>query len=256
MALRLFLVVAILLLPGLALATEKPLVEAAPVVPVESVSLDGPEKQSGAARHGLVFLELFTAEICPFCPQAERNFNDMIQDERIVGYSCMVDYFNGTGKRDDAARPFCKTQQDLYRRLIGTGARYTPQLIINGRREMPGRNMKDTTDAVRHARENDPPLHMLDIRAGAQDGTYDVILPTLSNGADERFVLRIVTVRRHAEGVPSYLATALEDVGVWDGKKMIWTARPAKAADGDSLIFLVQSRATGHIAAAGEVGGF
>lgn len=212
-----------------------------------------PAHAAEGQQDNLVFLELFTADICPFCPQAERNFNDMVQDTRIIGYSCMVDYFNGAGAGKGTARPFCKTQQDLYRRLIGTGARYTPQLVINGRREMPGRNMQSTTEAVRHARENDPPLHMLDIRPGTDENSYDIILPNMVADNDAaRFVLRIVTVRRHGDGVPSYLATTLEDVGVWDGRKMIWTARPLHRDAGDALIFIVQSRSTGHIVAAGE----
>jgi hypothetical protein len=221
----------------------------------------------------LVFLELFTAEICPFCPQAERNFNDIIQSEDIIGYSCLVDYFE-SGTHNPYAQPFCRTRQDYYRARIKGGSRYTPQLILNGRTEMPGQNFQNIADAIRLGREAGHVVRALEVRPGKDSGTFDIVLPAIAaeSGDDlekQPFSLNVILVQRRPapnslplgrirrDQPPFHLAVGMEEAGLWDGIPMIWTVRPPASAvndvAGDRLIAIVQNRITGVIVAAGDV---
>jgi glutaredoxin len=217
----------------------------------------------------LVFIELFTAEICPFCPQAERNFNDIIQSDQIIGYSCMVDYFE-SGTHNAYAQPFCRTQQDLYRRKIKGGSRYTPQLILNGVREMPGQNLQSVTQAIRLKRDGDQGLFLLEVQPGAESGQYDVILPDInrneeSTKTEKSYVLRMVQIQRRPppnavplgrirrDQPPHNLALALEEGGFWDGHATIWRATPERHLSADGLIIMIQDRATGAVIAVADV---
>lgn len=224
-----------------------------------------PPAGDGTAVPNYIFLELFTAETCPFCPQAERNFNDITQDPAVIGYTCMVDYFDPVGT-NPLSRPFCTEQQDLYIRMMKSGSRYTPQIVVNGTEQVGGHQLNVLLKTVQDARAEQAQPLAIDVRPGTEPGSVDSVLPALTGHADdEKFVLRLVGVQQKVEPNPSSpirarrdltttnLATALYEGGLWNGKKTIWRARPTLPAGTDRIIALVQERDTGRILAAGQM---
>jgi hypothetical protein len=212
--------------------------------------------------NGVLFLELFTAESCPFCPSAERNLSDIAENDGIIAMSCMVDYFDA-GKSSLLSRPFCRDQQDIFVHMLKSGSRYTPQLVINGASQLPGQDLQKVSAALQSVRDKGNTVQELEIRAGQAADSYDVILPTLAK-EDEKFVLRITLVKRAAdlsilkgaaqerERSPYNIATSLIEGGVWNGKETVWTVTPKKDGIGDGFIVTVQEQNTGKVVAAGE----
>lgn len=88
-------------------------------------------------------IELFTSEGCSSCPPADELLAKTIIEARadnrkIYALAFHVDYWNRLGWRDTfSTLEFTKRQQDYVSKLGLDGA-YTPQMIINGRREFVG----------------------------------------------------------------------------------------------------------------------
>lgn len=232
--------------------------KAMPAAPVEQAEMLAPPPGLGS----IVFLELFSAENCPFCPLAEQHFNDVTADQTVIGYSCMVNYFDSG--QSQTSRSFCGGQQDFYIERLVSGSRYTPQLVINGEAQLPGHDLQKLAAGIQAARQKASQPLSLDIKSGTTPGTFSVQLPVIPQGKEgQRFALRIVmlksetdvselTSKRHArDRMPHNLATAMIESGLWNGTKTIWLITPPADAEGDSFIAMVQDRDTGRILAAG-----
>ncbi len=219
-----------------------------------------------ATGKGLVFVELFSAERCPFCPQAERNMHDILSDPEILGFTCMVDYFD-TGTPGGMSQSFCTAQQDLYIRMLKSGSRYTPQMVINGRVQLPGYNVQKTAAAILAQRAESFRVQPMMIQPGTAEGVYDVVLPSLrtdSAALEEPYVLRLIMIRktpRIAQGegnrqarerMPAYVASGIIDSGFWDGNRRVWSVTPPQDMPGDAFVVVAQDRRSGAILAAGK----
>lgn len=239
--------------------------KALPAPKVEALPVEAPANPGDS--EGLVFLELYAAENCAFCPAAERNFDDIMTGKNVIGLTCMVGYFD-SGALSRISRPFCKDQQGVYARMMQTGSLYTPQLIVNGAVQVPGHNLQKVSEAIRQARILPTRPEELAIQKGETERQYDVILPAI-NPPDmvqgEKFALRILMIRRtpdpsmiesgaqKRDRTPQNVATTLIEGGFWDGRRMVWPVNiPADDGVSDAFIVLVQDRDNGHVLAAGQ----
>lgn len=232
--------------------------KAMPAAAVEAAETLAPPPGLGS----IVFLELFSAENCPFCPLAEQHFNDVASDRNtVIGYSCMVNYFDSG--QSQTSQSFCGVQQDFYIERLISGSRYTPQLIINGEAQMPGHDLQKLAAGIQAARQKSTQPRKLDIQPGA-NGTFKVQLPLIEKGAqDRRYALRLVMIKsradlselthkRHKRNLmPNNIAVAMIDGGLWNGTKTTWPVQPPVDTEGDSFIAMVQDRDTGRVIAAG-----
>lgn len=251
-----------------------PQVPAMPAAPVEAEDNTATLPPEEAAANpvpggGLVFLELYTAESCAFCPSAERIFNDILAGDNVIGMSCVVDYFD-SGAPSPLSRPFCREQQAVYSRMMRTGSLYTPQLVVNGAWQAPGHNLQKVTDAIQQARGSTSRPAELFVQEGSVPGDYDVLLPAMRpdpKQPGEKFLLRIIMLKRvpdlpplsgqnqRRERAPYHAARVLIEGGLWDGRKTVWaiTLPPESGAEAsDAFLVLVQDRDNGHVLAAGQ----
>lgn len=236
---------------------------ATPAPAAAPVFVPAPAEKAVSEPGKLAFVMLFSAERCPFCPEAERNFSDILADPAIIGFTCMVDYFD-VGLKDEISQGFCTAEQDLYINRIKGSSRYTPQMIINGRVQIPGNNLQMTAETLRAEREKARQILDLDIRpAAGKVAAFDVVLPTMPDAqpaetasGEEKYVLRLVKIQTQtvAEGErkPRNTATAIVEEGLWDGKRTIWSVHPPENTAGDAFLVLVQDRRSGEIRAAGK----
>jgi hypothetical protein len=102
-----------------------------------------------------VLVELFTSEGCSSCPPAD-SYVEFLDSQPIPGLELVVlsehvDYWDHLGWRDPYSSREISVRQDEYRAKLRFPEVYTPQLVIDGTREMTGSDRQEAEDALRQA---------------------------------------------------------------------------------------------------------
>ena len=124
-----------------------------------------------------VLAELFTSEGCSSCPAADEVLRTLLADQPVAGVEVIalsehVDYWDRLGWKDRFSSPAFTERQTQYARVLGPGNIYTPQLVVNGRREMIGSDLRAISNALAAAAK--APRATLVPSAHVSDGTIDV----------------------------------------------------------------------------------
>lgn len=85
-----------------------------------------------------VVIELFTAQGCAGCPEANTRVEAIADAPGVIALTYAVDYWDYLGWEDTFARPEFAQRQRAYRRPLKLRAVGTPQVVIDGRRQVPG----------------------------------------------------------------------------------------------------------------------
>jgi hypothetical protein len=96
-----------------------------------------------------VLVELFTSEGCSSCPPADNYLSSLRQSNKnVILIGEHVDYWNNLGWADPFSSPKWTERQREYCEKLGANSCYTPQAVINGRRECVGSNQSAVQDAI------------------------------------------------------------------------------------------------------------
>ena len=229
----------------------------APVVAQEQ----GPvtQTEADAAPTPPVVLELFTSQGCAFCPPADALMGQLAAQDGVIGLSCHVDYFNV--RENSLGRDFCTKRQGVYNRVIGTGPRYTPQLIINGHIDMIGYETGKISEAILKARTED--IVPVSILSNGGDA-YTLSLPETDIGtAQVRLWYAVYDAPRtlamtdggNASKTIQYfnVVSLFKDIGLWDGKALTKAIDVIHSKESAGIAVIAQNDVTGHIVAAGSL---
>lgn len=133
----------------------------------------------GAARPKAV-VEMFTSQGCGFCPPADALLADLARSGDVVALAYHVDYWDYLGWRDTMASADNTARQQEYSRAFGSRSVYTPQAVVNGRRQMNGAKRAKVESAIERM-------------AGSREGmsvdvsiTYDGGTMVIRTGAADR----------------------------------------------------------------------
>lgn len=206
-----------------------------------------------------VVLELFTSQGCAFCPPADELMGQMVQQAGIIGLSCHVDYF--TVHQNNLGKSFCTKRQGEYNRLIGTGPRYTPQLVVNGHMDMIGYETGKVSAAILKARaEKVQPI----IFTETSPNIYNYALPPIVTNGDPVALWMAVYDAPHSMAITEgnnlgkkltyyNVVSQMKDLGLWGGapEERVVEAAFGPATGGFAII--AQNTRTGYILAAGSV---
>jgi hypothetical protein len=111
------------------------------------VLLLGPAASAGEAKQP-VFVELFTSQGCSSCPQADVILGELQKREDVVALSFSIDYWDYVGWKDTLATRENTLRQQAYEKTLPSHRVYTPQMVIDGVRDVVGNQRRDVVDAI------------------------------------------------------------------------------------------------------------
>lgn len=106
---------------------------------------------SAQGRASPVVVELFQSQGCSSCPPANANVNAIADRPDILALSYGVTYWDDLGWKDTFARPQYTARQWDYAHSLGHANVGTPQVVINGRRDLVGSDSRQLDAAIRAA---------------------------------------------------------------------------------------------------------
>lgn len=99
---------------------------------------------------GFAVLELFTSQGCSSCPPADAVLGTyaLENNPNIIALAFHVDYWNYISWKDPFSKAQFSERQRTYANMMKAQGNYTPQLIINGKRELVGSRESEIKDIV------------------------------------------------------------------------------------------------------------
>src|SRR3954468_6648160 len=100
-----------------------------------------------------VLVELFTSEGCSSCPPADRFLMRLENEQPVPGAEIIVlgqhvDYWDQQGWRDRFSSSQYTERQNQYAESFGNDQVYTPEMVVDGRREFSGSDESKAFKAI------------------------------------------------------------------------------------------------------------
>jgi hypothetical protein len=185
-----------------------------------------------------VVVELFTSQSCSSCPPADALLGELARRGDVVALGYHISYWDGPGWKDPFSSQNSTDRQRAYARLFGLGQVYTPQMVVDGVREMVGSDRKEVLAAVNDARpETIAPVTFApdrrSVAIGAGGGRGKVLLV--------RFAPKRTTKVAGGENARRTLQDAngvemLASLGSWNGSALTFTIEPPTAGEGVAVL--------------------
>jgi hypothetical protein len=188
-------------------------------------SLVGSAAIAEEAPRSKIVVELYTSQGCSSCPPADKVLEELSQkhENLVLPLSFHVDYWNYIGWEDPFSSKENTKRQRGYQKLSGRSSIYTPQAVINGKREMVGSRKGEVFTAVHTEAKklNERPditlaqtAKDISVSIGAGKGSGDII--AVEYTPHERTnVLRGENRNRKLSNVN--IVDKFYKVGTWDG---------------------------------------
>jgi hypothetical protein len=122
---------------------------------------------AASAEDNVVLVELFTSQGCSSCPPADETLAELADREDVLALSLHVDYWNYLGWKDTFAQSEHTRRQAEYRDKLGSRVLFTPQIVVDGTRSVPGFKRAMIEAAIAQAAATP---HPASIEIGSDDG--------------------------------------------------------------------------------------
>ena len=208
---------------------------------------------AGAAAKPPVLVELFTAQGCGSCNDANGYLGKLADRPGILALTFSVDYWDYLGWTDTFAKPEYAERQKAYVTRLKLREPYTPQVVVDGREEAQGQKTGDVDRLVRAAvaaARNPPDIRFVGSRR------VDVGSARVAKGGAEVWLIRYdpraveVAVKagdnRGQTVVQKNVVREIRRLGSWRGRPQAYRV-PAAADDGLKTVVIVQAPRGGRI---------
>ena len=206
-----------------------------------------------------VVVELYTSQGCSQCPRANRLLGEFSREPGLVALTFPVGYWDYLGWVDTFAQPEFEDRQRAFGRALRRRAPFTPQLVIDGLRQVSADDWDSSRSALMEVQATALPagspsvsIHRLanqqvrvNVGAGAtQADAADIWLLAYDPGPIQ---VRINSGENRGRTVAHYnLVRHVSRVGSWNGQAT-WLERPRCTPQ---CAVLVQTPRGGRILAA------
>jgi hypothetical protein len=213
------------------------------------------QEQGERAR---MVVELFTSQGCTQCPRANRLLGMFAREEGVLALTFPVGIWDYLGWHDTFAQPEFADRQRAYSRTLHVRGRFTPQLVINGARQVSASDWDQARATYNEQRAQGWPAAVPDVaisrlrnnrvrvtigaRAGAPPA--DIWLATYDPGPITVMITGGANMNRTM--VHYNLVSRIERLGTWTGGS-VWYER---ARCQPECAVLVQEANGGRILAA------
>ena len=204
------------------------------------------------AQSRATVVELYTSEGCSSCPPAEAQIGKLSKQDGVIALAFHVDYWDSLGWRDRFDLPEATARQRQYAHALHLSTVYTPQLVIDGQRDLVGGG-----DGIGASSGQKPgvPLEIsvqngsvvvaLGAQPQQQPGPCDVLLL----GYLPEALSKVTRGENAGRELHEFnIVRSLRKLGTWQGEGKTYsvplTALPADAA---GVVVLVQQRDQGPI---------
>jgi hypothetical protein len=219
---------------------------------------------TGSAK-GFAVVELFTSEGCSSCPPADQlvaRIQQEDKDQPVYILAFHVDYWDRLGWKDAFSDARYTQRQNRYASWLNLQSVYTPQIVVNGRKEFVGSQENTLRSAINNGLEQTPAAQMtisdvrleqgkihwhFDVKNAAANSSLIVALVQRSATTDVKAGENNGRTLSHVQIVRNFSSTAIGTGAGGNGSLQL----PQGLATGDEeLIAFVQYDDNGQIVAA------
>jgi hypothetical protein len=193
-----------------------------------------------------VVVELFTSQGCSSCPPADALLEELAPRADVLALGFHVDYWDSLGWKDPLSAPGSTERQRDYSRRFGRHEVYTPQMVVDGTRQMVGSNRGAVLRAIADSQR--VTVAPIAFAPNTAKGDPARVMIGAGAGSGEIVLIRYVVDRQTAvprgenAGRTAHDVDAVEDIrpmGLWKGDPVAFNVEPPPTGHG--LAILVQS---------------
>lgn len=148
-----------------------------------------------AAAHPIeAVVELFSSQGCRACPPGERLLSELRGMPGVLALGLHVDYWDYLGWKDTLASPEFSQRQYDYARARGDMDVFTPQMIVNGEKQMVGSQRSEVFTVLERSRRKSWP-----VTVSIAETERELVIALGPGGAPEDATLWVMPVTSHAK---------------------------------------------------------
>jgi len=158
-------------------------------------------EQLAVSSKNFAVVEYFTSDACYRCPAADKVVRQMAKeyaDKEVFVLAYHVDYRDDSLWRDAFSQPSFSERQRKYGRRFRLFSVYTPQVIVNGKKEFVGSDKDLLYSSLRTALK-DTAISKVEISTINSQGRNDSILISYKTKAYKENILNIALVQKAVE---------------------------------------------------------
>ncbi|NOW94821.1 thioredoxin family protein [Mucilaginibacter sp. SG564] len=151
------------------------------------------------AGKGFAVIELFTSEGCSSCPPADELVARMQKEDKdkpVYILAFHVDYWNRLGWKDVFSSAEYSKRQNQYANWLNLQSVYTPQIVVNGKKEFVGSEEGTLRNAITTALRGNPATTLT---LNTQKGQDHIVVQYRVSNAEKNSDLLLALVQKAAQ---------------------------------------------------------